>query len=113
MPPQDGLRLDYLSSTEEVRPEPGHPYEQRPVTAAQSKTRRCPPQSDAELMTEKQIFSFKRHRELNMPATNIPSACRIANIDANDAMIVSHGANLQPMTFSERTTLIIFRGTRA
>jgi hypothetical protein len=27
-----------------------------------------------------------------MPATNIPSACRIANIAVNDAMILSHDA---------------------
>jgi hypothetical protein len=28
-------------------------------TAAQSKTRRCPPQSDVQLMAEKQILGFK------------------------------------------------------
>jgi hypothetical protein len=37
-------------------------------------------------MTEKQILSFKPHRDLNRPATNIPSAYRIANIALNDAM---------------------------
>ena len=59
MPPQDGLPLNHLSSTDQARPEPGHPYEQRPVTAAQSKTRRCPPQSNVELMTEKQVLGFE------------------------------------------------------
>ena len=36
-------------------------------------------------------------------ATNIPSACRIANIALNDAMILPYGANLGRMEFSERT----------
>ena len=59
MPPQDSLRLNYLGHTEQVRPKPGHPYEQRPITAAQSKTGRRPPQGDVELMTEKQVLGFK------------------------------------------------------
>jgi hypothetical protein len=59
MPPKDRLRLNYLGYIEQTRPEPGYPYQQRPVTAAQSKTRRCLPQSDVELMTEKQILGFK------------------------------------------------------
>ena len=59
MPPQDSLRLNYLGHSEQVRPEPGHPYEQGAITAAKSKTRRCPLQSDGELMTEKQILGFK------------------------------------------------------
>jgi len=49
MPPQDGLRLNYLDHAEQVRPEPGHPYEQRPISVAQSKTWWCPAQSDVEL----------------------------------------------------------------
>jgi hypothetical protein len=36
-------------------------------------------------------------------ATNIPSACRIANIAINDAMILPYDANLARMKFSERT----------
>jgi hypothetical protein len=59
MPPKDGLQLNHLGRAEQARPEPGHPYQQRPVTAAQSKERRCLPQSDVELMTEKQVLSFK------------------------------------------------------
>ena len=59
MPPQDSLRLNYLGRTEQARPEPGHPYEQRAVTAAQSKTRWRPPQGDIELMAEKQVLGFK------------------------------------------------------
>jgi hypothetical protein len=37
----------------------GHPYEQRAIATAQSKTRWCPPQSDGKLVAEKQILSFK------------------------------------------------------
>jgi hypothetical protein len=59
MPPQDGLRLNHLGHTEEARPELGYQYEERPVTAAQSKTRWDPPQGDVELVTEKQILGFK------------------------------------------------------
>jgi hypothetical protein len=59
MPTQDGLRLNHLHRTKKVRPEPGHPYEQRAITAKQSKTRRCPPHSDRELMAEKQILGLK------------------------------------------------------
>jgi hypothetical protein len=40
-------------------PELRHPYQQRPVTAAQSRTKRRMPQGDAELMTEKQVLGFK------------------------------------------------------
>jgi len=50
MPPRDSLRLNYLGYIEQVRPEPRHPYEQRPVSAAQSKTRWCSPQSNIKLM---------------------------------------------------------------
>jgi hypothetical protein len=59
VPAKDSVRLNDLHRTEQARPEPGHPYQQRPVTAAQSKTRRRAPQSDAELMTEKQVLGFK------------------------------------------------------
>jgi hypothetical protein len=59
MPPQNGLRLNHLGHTEQARPEPGQPSEQRAVTAAQSTTRRRPPQCYGELMAEKQILGFK------------------------------------------------------
>src|SRR5260370_5743204 len=59
MPPKDRLRLNDLGRTEQARPEPGHPYQQRPVTAAQSKTRRRAPQGDAELMKKKQVLGLK------------------------------------------------------
>jgi hypothetical protein len=59
MPAKDGLRLNHLGHAEQARPEPGHPYQQRPITAAQSKMRRRRPQGNVELMTEKQVLSFK------------------------------------------------------
>jgi hypothetical protein len=40
---------------------------------------------------------------LNRSATNIPSACKTANIAQNDAMILPHDANPGRMGFSERT----------
>ena len=64
MPPKDGLRLNHLGRAEQARPEPGHPYQQRPVTAAQSRTRRRMPQGDAELMTEKQVLGLKQASRL-------------------------------------------------
>jgi hypothetical protein len=103
MPPQDGLRLNYLSHGQQARPEPGHGDEQGTVTAAKSKTRWSLPQSNGELMTEKQILSFKPGRDLNRSATNIPSACGIANIALNDATILPYDANPSRMEFSERT----------
>jgi hypothetical protein len=47
MPPKDGLRLNHMGQVEQARPEPGHPYQQRPVTAravedeAAHASRRC------------------------------------------------------------------------
>ena len=43
MPPKDGLRLNHLGRAEQAWPEPGHPYQQRPITAVQSNTRRRTP----------------------------------------------------------------------
>ncbi len=60
VPPKDGIRLNNAGRTEQARPELGHPYQQRPVTAAQSRTRRRMPQGDAELMTEKQVLGLKQ-----------------------------------------------------
>jgi len=38
--------------------------------------------------------------------TNIPSACRIANIALNDAMILPYNANPGRIEFSERTGIL-------
>ena len=41
--------------------------------------------------------------EFNVCVSDVPSACRIANIALNDAMILSYDANLGRMEFSEGT----------
>jgi hypothetical protein len=80
------LRLNNLHRTQQPRLEPGHPDQQHPVTAAQSKTRRRTPQSDAELMTSDRLLGSSRPRDLNKSTMNIPSKCRIASINPNHAM---------------------------
>jgi hypothetical protein len=59
MPTQDGLRLNHLNRTKQVRPKSRHPYEKSTITPAQPKTRRCLPHSDGQLMAEKQILNLK------------------------------------------------------
>ena len=59
MPPQDRRRFNDLGHTEQARPQPGHPHQQRAVATPQRQTRRSPPQSDIELMTEKENLGFK------------------------------------------------------
>ncbi len=56
--------MNDLRRTEQARPEPGHPDQEGPVTAAQSKTRRRTPQGDAELMAKEQVLRFKPARRL-------------------------------------------------
>jgi len=56
---QSQVRLNDLRRTEQARPAPGHPDQQGPVSAAQSKTRRRTPQGDAELMAEEQVLGYK------------------------------------------------------
>ena len=38
MPPQDRRRLNHLDHTEQARPQPGHPHQQRAVAAPQRQT---------------------------------------------------------------------------
>src|SRR5262249_36383373 len=64
MPSKDGLRLNNAGGVEQARPEPGHPHQQRSVTAAQSKARRCTPQGNAELVAKEQVLHFKSARRL-------------------------------------------------
>ena len=71
--------------------------------AAQSTARRCLPQSDVELMTEKQALSFNPASRLEYVGDELTSKCRIASIALDDAMILPHDANLRRMEFSERT----------
>jgi hypothetical protein len=41
---------------EQIGPNPRHPF---PITAVQAQTRRCSPQRDVELVTEKNVLGFK------------------------------------------------------
>src|SRR5271157_2653959 len=59
MPPQDRRRLNDLGHTEQARPQPGHPHQQRAVATPQRQTCRSPSQSNIELMTEKENLGFK------------------------------------------------------
>jgi hypothetical protein len=59
MPPQDSVWLNNSGQTEQARPEPGQPYQQGSITTPQPEMLRCPPQSDVELMTKKEVFDFK------------------------------------------------------
>src|SRR5262249_9682975 len=59
MPPQDRVRLNDAGQTEQAWPEPGHPYQQRPVTPTKPLTVRCTPQRNVELMPEKDVLDFK------------------------------------------------------
>jgi hypothetical protein len=94
MPAQNRIGLNHLDRTKQARPESNQPNHQRPVAAAQSETRRRPSHCDIPLMTEKQILG--RMCDLNTPAANIPSKCRIGIIAHNDAMILPYNANQQP-----------------
>jgi hypothetical protein len=96
MPTKNGLRLNDLGHAKQARPNPGHPYEQCPISPAQSKTGRCTPQRDVELMTKERFSASSPNRGLNKSATNIPSARKIASIAQNDAMILPHEANPTP-----------------
>ena len=49
--------------------------------------------SQAHIGRHEKFSASSRLRDLNRSATNIPSACRIANIAINDAMILPYGAN--------------------
>ena len=65
---EDGLGLNHLGRAKQVWPEPGHPYQQRSVTAAQSNTRRCSPYGDVELMAQKHILGLKPPPRLEQTA---------------------------------------------
>ena len=84
MPPKDGLRLNNAGRTEQAWPELGHPYQQRPVTAAQSDMRSRTPQGDTELMTEKQILGFK-------PASRLEQIGEIRSKQVDDRKLQAGG----------------------
>ena len=57
MPPQDRRRLNNLDHTEQARPQPSHPHQQRAIAAPQRQT--CRSLSHIELMTEKEDLGLK------------------------------------------------------
>jgi hypothetical protein len=71
-------------------------YSVRSSTICPDVYEKCNPANRGSVTCADSITSIK--------TVNIPSACRIANIDPNDALILPHDANLRRMTFSKRTT---------
>ena len=57
--PQDRRRLNHLDHTEQAWPQPGHPHQRRTIATPQRQTCRSLPQSDSELMTEKEDLGLK------------------------------------------------------
>jgi hypothetical protein len=51
--------LNHLDRTKKEGPEPNDPNQQGPVTVAEQKARRHPPQCDVQLMTENDVLGFK------------------------------------------------------
>src|SRR6185437_15815067 len=99
-------------------PEPGHPYEQRAITATQSKTRRCPPHSDRELMAEKQILGLKPDRRSVQTARllhhffkisrhgKVLSLLRVLSVeDDNNLALVAIGGMIDPWICEARRSL--------
>jgi hypothetical protein len=103
MPTQDSLRLNHLHRIKKARPKPGHTYEQSPITPAESKTQWFAPQSDGELMAEKQILCLKPAPRFEQVGGEPSERMQDRNITLNDAMILPYDANPGRMEFSERT----------
>jgi hypothetical protein len=83
--------IDFFKSPRRIRPEPGHPDQQGPVTAAQSKTTRCTPQGDAELVAKEQVLrSLLGAAQVvpHQPGANI----RISNWQGSVSRVSSPGA---------------------
>jgi hypothetical protein len=59
MPTQDRVRLNHAGQTEQAWPEPCHPHQQGSVSPTQTKTVRCTPHRDIELMAQIQVLNFK------------------------------------------------------
>src|SRR5260370_32230691 len=105
MPQQDRGRFNDTGQTEQARPQPGHPHQQGAITAPQPQTWRSSPQGDAQLMTEKQVLSFK-------PASRLEQIGEIRSKQVDDrkhrmddALILAYCANPAGSNFREpRTT---------
>ena len=102
MPPQDRVRLNDAGQTEQAWPEPGHPYQQRPVTPTQPQTVRCTPQGNIELMPKKEVLDFKPAPRLEQIDDKRPKRVEDGSIDPKDALILPHRANPAGWNFRER-----------
>ena len=71
----------------------------------QSKTRWCPPQSNVELMAEKQILGFRPGPRLEQVGEEHSERVQDRKLALNDAMILPYDANPGRTRFSERTGL--------
>ena len=85
------------------RPEPSHPFEQRAITAANAKAMWRSPQSDVELMTEKQILSSKPAPRLELAGYKHSERVQNCKLALNDAMILLTMRIWGRMEFSEGT----------
>ncbi len=106
MPAKDGLRLNDPGCIEQARPEPSHPDQQGPVAAAQSKTRRRTPQSDAELMAKEQVLGYKpapRLEQVDDEHSERVEDCEHRPQSCDDSP--SRRESLSRMEFSERTRI--------
>src|SRR5262245_52534181 len=95
--------LNDLCRTEQARPRPSHPYQQRSVTAAQSKTERRTPQGDAELMAKKQVLGFKPAPRLERVDNEHSQQVQDWNHWSQSCDDSAYDANPGRMEFSERT----------
>jgi hypothetical protein len=72
MPPQNCVRLNDASQTNQSWPEPSHPYQQHPVTTTQPQTLWSTPQGNIELMPKKEILDFKPAPRLEQVGDKCP-----------------------------------------
>jgi hypothetical protein len=77
MPPQNGVWLNNLGQSEQARPEPCHPHQQRPITTPQPKTWRSSPQGGIELMTKKEVLGLKLAPRLEQIGDNRPKQLEV------------------------------------
>src|SRR4030088_758871 len=102
MPPQDRGRFNDTGQTEQARPQPARPSQQRAITGPQPQTWRSVPQGDVQLMTEKQVLGFK-------PASRLEQIGEIRSKQVgdrehrmDDALILTYCANPAGSNFRER-----------
>ena len=103
VPAEDRLWLNHLRRAKQARPQPGHQYQQRPVTATQPKAGGARLRAIPSWWRRNKFSASSRRRDLNRSMRSIPSECRTASIGPNHAMILPPAANPHRMEFSEGT----------